>query len=96
VKGTRLANVLGEAPLLVNSLHHQAVKDIAPGFRVAARATDGIVEAIEGIDYPAVGLQFHPEVIFGEDRVHPDYDYERLGIIFKDLMKLLTGKGNQE
>ena len=96
VKGTRLANVLGEAPLLVNSLHHQAVKDIAPGFRVAARATDGIVEAIEGIDYPAVGLQFHPEAIFGEDRVHPDYDYDRLGIIFKDLMKLLTGKGNQE
>lgn len=46
----------------VNSRHHQAVKDVAPGFRVAATAPDGVIEAIED---PAsafcLGVQWHPE-----------------------------------
>ena len=61
--GTRLADVLGAGEHLVNSSHHQAVKDLAPGFRVAARAPDGVVECIEGVDYPAIGVQFHPELL---------------------------------
>jgi putative glutamine amidotransferase len=46
----------------VNSRHHQAVKDVAPGFRVSATAPDGVIEAIE--DPRArfcLGVQFHPE-----------------------------------
>jgi putative glutamine amidotransferase len=46
----------------VNSRHHQAVKQVASGFRVTATAPDGIVEAIED---PAarfcLGVQWHPE-----------------------------------
>jgi putative glutamine amidotransferase len=46
----------------VNSRHHQAVKELAKGFRVSATAPDGIIEAIED---PAarfcVGVQWHPE-----------------------------------
>ncbi|PYQ73756.1 MAG: hypothetical protein DMG04_12675 [Acidobacteria bacterium] len=46
----------------VNSRHHQAVKDVAKGFRVAATAPDGVIEAIED---PAarfcLGVQWHPE-----------------------------------
>jgi putative glutamine amidotransferase len=46
----------------VNSRHHQAVKDVAPGFTVSATAPDGVVEAIED---PAarfcLGVQWHPE-----------------------------------
>lgn len=61
VPGSRLEKVFGRGRQGVNSQHHQAVRDIAPGFRVAARATDGVIEAIEGDDYPAVGVQFHPE-----------------------------------
>jgi putative glutamine amidotransferase len=49
----------------VNSRHHQAVKDVAKGFRVAATAPDGIIEAIED---PAarfcLGVQWHPENFF--------------------------------
>jgi putative glutamine amidotransferase len=57
-----LAAVLGHRRIGVNSTHHQAVKDLAPSFRVAARATDGLIEAIEGHDHPfALGVQWHPE-----------------------------------
>ena len=60
--GSRLATVLGSGECEVFSWHHQAVDRVAGGFRVSARASDGIVEAIEGVDYPAAGVQFHPEV----------------------------------
>ena len=49
----------------VNSRHHQAVKDVAPGFRASATAPDGVIEAIED---PAarfcLGVQWHPENFF--------------------------------
>ena len=64
VAGSRLAGCLGSTNLMVNTSHHQAVKDLAPGFRVAAVAPDGVVEAIESDDLPVVGVQFHPEKLF--------------------------------
>lgn len=45
----------------VNSFHHQAVKEAAPGLRVTAVAEDGIVEAYENADRSIIGVQFHPE-----------------------------------
>jgi putative glutamine amidotransferase len=44
-------------------MHHMAVDDVAPGFRVTARCPDGITEAIESVveDWFAFGTQFHPE-----------------------------------
>lgn len=49
----------------VNSFHHQAVAEVPAGFRVAATAADGIIEAIEEDLAPeyvnAVGVQWHPE-----------------------------------
>ena len=47
--GSRLAGILGVTEIGVNSHHHQAVKDLAPGLVVTARATDGIVEAYESL-----------------------------------------------
>ena len=58
---SRLARTLGCTNVVVNSSHHQAVKKVAPGFRVVATSPEGVVEAIESDDYPAVGVQFHPE-----------------------------------
>lgn len=59
--GSKLRRMVGDR-LMVNSIHHQAVKDVAPGFRVAAKASDGVVEAIEKQDYGfCLGLQWHPE-----------------------------------
>jgi putative glutamine amidotransferase len=46
----------------VNSRHHQAVKQVAGGFRVTATAPDGVIEAIEdpGARF-CLGVQWHPE-----------------------------------
>jgi putative glutamine amidotransferase len=61
--GTLMERVYGEGEIRVNSMHHMAVDEVAPGFAVTARCPDGIVEAIESTDetWFALGTQFHPE-----------------------------------
>jgi hypothetical protein len=49
----------------VNSIHHQAIKDVAEGFKVTAVAEDGTIEAIEKGNL--IGLQWHPEVDYEID-----------------------------
>ena len=61
--GTLFAKLVGTSAS-VNSRHHQAVKGLAKGFKASAVSPDGVVEAIEGTDYPALGVQFHPESLF--------------------------------
>ena len=62
--GTRLASLVGEGRVEVNSAHHQAVASVGEGLIVAARAPDGV---IEGLEAPAhlfcIGVQWHPEVM---------------------------------
>jgi putative glutamine amidotransferase len=61
-ENTHSAEIFGETLLNVNSLHHQGLKDIAPGLRVAGHAPDGLVEVVEIPDHPyAVAVQWHPE-----------------------------------
>ena len=61
--GTIMDRVYGDGELRVNSMHHMAVDEVAPGFHVTARCPDGVVEAIESVmpDWFAFGTQFHPE-----------------------------------
>ena len=62
--GTLLESILGENTLSVNSFHHQAVREIAPTFRVCAYSEDGVIEAIESTEYkPILGVQWHPECL---------------------------------
>ena len=61
---SRLARSLDATEMQVNTFHHQAVRDLAPGFRAVAFAPDGVVEAIESETLPVVGVQFHPEKLF--------------------------------
>lgn len=63
---SRLAGIMGESTVITNSHHHQAVKVLAPGFRVAARATDGTIESIECDSLPVAGVQFHPESMIAD------------------------------
>ena len=58
---SRLYKLLQCDTIGVNSTHHQAVKRLGRGLRVAARATDGVIEAVECDSLPIVGVQFHPE-----------------------------------
>jgi putative glutamine amidotransferase len=77
VPGTLMERVYGDGEIRVNSLHHMAIDEVAPGFSVTARCPDGVIEAIESQrdDWFAIGTQFHPEAdsasaldirIFGE------------------------------
>ncbi len=60
--GTILARIFGATRFWVNSFHHQAVRQLAPGFITSALAVDGIIEGIESTSHPfALGLQWHPE-----------------------------------
>ncbi len=61
VPGTALHRTSGLDRIRVNSLHHQSVVE-AGGYQIAARAADGVVEAIEVPDRSfCLGLQWHPE-----------------------------------
>lgn len=57
---SKLHELIGADTVGVNSFHHEAVKDIAPGLRVVARTSDGVIEAYEGKNILAT--QFHPEI----------------------------------
>lgn len=57
-----LAQQLGVCETMVNTFHHQALRDLASGLRVVARAPDGVIEAVEGTgDGFVIGVQCHPE-----------------------------------
>lgn len=60
-----LARLLGSDLIKVNSVHHQALRDVAPPLRPVAWAEDGVIEAVEPLDegWPAMGLQWHPECL---------------------------------
>jgi putative glutamine amidotransferase len=77
---TQLSKIMGERlsdadACDVNSRHHQAVKDVAPGFTVSATAPDGVIEAIED---PAarfcLGVQWHPENFWRTGEFRPLFE----------------------
>ncbi|MBR0062972.1 MAG: gamma-glutamyl-gamma-aminobutyrate hydrolase family protein [Oscillospiraceae bacterium] len=62
---TPLASLIGEREILVNSLHHQAIKDLAPALAPMAVSEDGLVEAVYMPEKSFVwGVQWHPERSF--------------------------------
>ncbi|MBB3999015.1 gamma-glutamyl-gamma-aminobutyrate hydrolase family protein [Aureimonas pseudogalii] len=62
-EGGALAQIVGAAPIQVNSLHRQAIDRLAEGLAVEALAEDGTVEAVsvKGAEGFALGVQWHPE-----------------------------------
>ncbi len=60
--GSRLGHILGDAVVPVNSMHHQAIKDLAPNLAATAYAPDGIIEGVEGTaGQYLIAVQWHPE-----------------------------------
>ncbi len=67
--GGILAAILGTQRVAVNSLHRQAIRDLAPGLIAEAHADDGTIEAVRVADAGAfaLGVQWHPEYWAGTD-----------------------------
>jgi len=62
LRNTKLENILCSKELLVNSHHHQAIKDIGSDLKISARSECGIIEAVENKDKGfLLGVQWHPE-----------------------------------
>ena len=62
--GSLLGKTLGTQSAMVNSRHHQAIRDLAPDLVAVAWAEDGVIEAVEPADGTApwiVAVQWHPE-----------------------------------
>lgn len=71
--GSRLYDIYGSNEVMVNSFHHQAVKEIGPGLVITAKSTDGVVEGFEKPDHPYfVAVQWHPERLV-EREFHPEH-----------------------
>jgi len=64
--GTRLSRIAAGPEIRVNSRHHQAVDEVAPGLEVSAVAPDGLVEAVESKGPWLVAVQWHPENLRGD------------------------------
>jgi putative glutamine amidotransferase len=61
---TQLFEIIGQSSVQVNSMHHQGIRDIAPGLKETAHAPDGLIEAVELPGHPfGIAVQWHPECL---------------------------------
>jgi len=84
---SRLRALLQRESLQVNSMHHQAIRRLAPRLVATAVAPDGVVEGIEanGGDQFLIGVQWHPEVFEPTD--------ENTRRLFRELIGAANGYG---
>ena len=66
---SRLAEIMQMGDVTPASWHHQSIDKVAPGIDVIARASDGIIEAVEVAGHPQlIAVQWHPEMTAKEDK----------------------------
>jgi putative glutamine amidotransferase len=69
--GSLLERIYGEGSIAVNSFHHQAVREVAPGLVATGTSDDGLIEAVESPERAFVlGVQWHPELMFARHERH--------------------------
>lgn len=69
LKDSILYEMFDKEKLVVNSQHHQSIKDVGENLRIAATTVDGIIESIESTNEIFVlGVQFHPEAMIYNDK----------------------------
>jgi putative glutamine amidotransferase len=67
---SRLADIMGDTQVHVNSLHHQSIEKAAAAVRVTGYAPDGVVEAMEVPDkHFIMAVQWHPEDMLDDTRM---------------------------
>lgn len=68
-KTSLISKIVGADQLMVNSLHHQAVKEVPSALHIAGRADDGVIEVVEVPKHPfGLGVQWHPEELTTEHK----------------------------
>jgi putative glutamine amidotransferase len=61
---SKLFHILGQEQCKINSLHHQAIKDLGEGLHIAGRDADYIIQAVEDPQHRCrIGVQWHPEYL---------------------------------
>ena len=81
--GTLLAAITQAPSINVNSMHHQAVRNVAPGLIASGFAAGELIECIENPAYPfLIGVQWHPEYLWDQDPA-----MERLFQMFVDAAR---------
>ena len=67
-EGSLLEEIFGSDSIMVNSYHHQAVREPGKGVRVIGRSIDGVIEAVvvDGHRF-AAAVQWHPEMMYDSD-----------------------------
>ncbi len=61
-RNSKLFSIVGAEKIKTNSSHHQAARIAGDGLRVVARASDGVIEAVEKTNHNfCLGVQWHPE-----------------------------------
>jgi putative glutamine amidotransferase len=84
-QGTRLGDALGaRQSVMVNSMHHQGIRQLGPELVPAAIAPDGLIEALErpGAGF-AIGVQWHPEMFASGE--------QSVGKLFEEFVRACAG-----
>jgi putative glutamine amidotransferase len=80
--GSLLNKILDISITDVNSLHHQAIRNLSKKLSATSIAPDGIIEAVEYEEHPFfLGVQWHPEWLF---------DFETTKKLFKAFIQAAT------
>ena len=81
--GSMLGSITGEEKIMVNTFHHQNIKDLAPSLVADAYSYDGYIEAAHDIEHKfCIGVQWHPEMYCANDEA-----MKKLFISFVDACK---------
>lgn len=87
-EASRIADCVGATRIDVNSFHHQAVKELAPGLVATAWADDGLIEGVEAVEGPwLLGVQWHPE------EMHADASAPDRGLFAALAREALSARG---
>lgn len=78
---SRLYRILGEERVMVNTSHNFSITEVGEGLKVVATGDDGVIEAIEDNSRNVMGVQFHPEYLYGKFKI------KRFRAIFKNLVE---------
>jgi putative glutamine amidotransferase len=78
---SRLYKILGEERIMVNTSHNFSITEVGEGLKVVATGDDGVIEAIEDNSRNVMGVQFHPEYLYGKFKI------KRFRAIFKNLVE---------